>query len=1075
MDPALYELSEEGPQDDLVSVIIRLADGANIPSGVHVVSRFGEPAKIITARIRRGDIRQVHGSDAVASMKAPRQVRWEDGSDDAEQQEVLEHSNAFFEAVSDVKENGAGVLVALIDYGLDFTHPNFRNADGSTRIKAIWDQGASAGVSPQPFGYGAEYAREAINAALATKDPFKTLGYQPSDADPLGNGAHGTHVADIMAGNRATEGSRVGLATASDIIFVHLAAQRMGTLANFGDSVRLLEAVDFIRRRAGSTPCVINTSAGKTGGPHDESTLFTQALDALLVNHNGLLFAQSVGNYADSRMHTHARIGPTQRKTLHWLINAKDRTPNELEVWYSGDDEFSVAVTAPDGSRFEAALGDIVKMSEAGTRWGTLYHRRREPNSGMNHIDLFLRTDSPAGRYKVELTGRDVVDGRFHAWIERDAGGKHQSHFPKWQATRGYTTNTICNSLRGIAVGAYNPWKPQRPATRFSSRGPTLDGRQKPELSAPGYRIPAARSQPEEGWHGESPLTVKSGTSMAAPWVSGALALMVQAAGRPLSVTEARGLLIASVDSLHNKADAKKLGYGYLNVAAAVEAARSFGREKNNDIPLNGRGGFGPSAPKARRFITTEGQLQQPPQKPDASETRNQKELTMHVNEKSFYTNPGDAARLFDNSVRGDVATAHQYGMQVLAMPGESIPDNLPDDTVMLVRALGEGRYAVARNVSFVGKGRWSVEGVARPLRRHARLDEDQILLAPHAPELLTRCGFFGPNVRRREQAVRDAVRDAALAEWNHWHTAGAPRDESDVALFGHLVRYYISTGSDIRPDTLTAILTNASRVNYGVIPAAGANDAAINRWAATVAGLLLNGVPHANTPANLVTLVRNAAKHARQAHRDSGAYAAWSAAWVSACVRGAGMQLGLETMIQGNHWRKDALLLATGRHAEYTWEAHQRRFGPNQRDGTYHAFDPATRSPQVGDIIVQERRRAPQNPLDFSRIRAIAGGFLLHGDIVVEVGNNFVIAVGGNVGDSCRKRRYPLNAENHLVMQRQQLYTQEDNRGNLPAVPARTAQQMHARSTLRIFALLSPVEICAAVPGQPVGGGVLI
>jgi subtilisin family serine protease len=181
----------------------------------------------------------------------------------------------------------------------------------------------------------------------------------------------------------------------------------------------------------------------------------------------------------------------------------------------------------------------------------------------------------------VVLRGRDIVDGRLHAWIERDASGRYQSRFPRSQATSQYTTNTICNCFRAIAVGAHDATRRDRPPTRFSSRGPTADGRQKPELSAPGYKIRAARSLPRRGWRpGESRLCVKSGTSMAAPWVSGTVALMFAAAGRPLTIHELRRALIGSLDPHPGPPgrSSTRLGYGYLNTAAAVAAARRIGQ-----------------------------------------------------------------------------------------------------------------------------------------------------------------------------------------------------------------------------------------------------------------------------------------------------------------------------------------------------------------------------------------------------------------------------------------------------------------------------------------------------------------
>ncbi|MEJ2458453.1 MAG: S8 family peptidase [Novosphingobium sp.] len=539
MDPGLFELYEAGSRQDEVSVIIRLEDENRIPPDVRVVSRFG---KILTVRL-------VRPFAAMGPLPVP--------------------------------EDGAGVVVGVCDWGFDFTHPNFRHPDGTTRLRALWDQSAEGGETLMPYGYGRVYTREQINSALATADPTSTLGYAPSKSDPQGTGTHGTHVCDIAAGNRREPGSEVGLASASDIVFVHLARQRLQELENFGDSVRLLEGLDFVRRQAGESPLVAHFSAGMTGGPHDGTALFAQAVDAFVLERPGVVLVQSVGNYAASRMASHGRIGPDQKKVLHWLISPRDRTPNELEIWYNGQDQFDLTLIAPDGERFEAALGENVKLGRDDTRWGTLYHRHSEPNSGKNHIDIFLRTGSPPGRYRIELHGRDVVDGRFHAWIERDAGGRHQSHFSRRQATAKYTTNTICNSYRGIAVGAYDATAGDRPATRFSSRGPTADGRQKPELVAPGYRIRAARSLPADGWHGEQRLTTKSGTSMAAPFVTGTVALMLQAAGRPLSIVEVRRLLIGTADPPPVRPGhiSRSLGYGYLNTVAAVEAARRLGRE----------------------------------------------------------------------------------------------------------------------------------------------------------------------------------------------------------------------------------------------------------------------------------------------------------------------------------------------------------------------------------------------------------------------------------------------------------------------------------------------------------------
>ena len=616
MDPELWELFESGSPEDEVSVIIRMEKGIEPPPTIRVVSRFGD---IFTARLRRDEIVAVRQRPGVASIKAsgvvtmPGKYEAFVSPEDEGDVEGAGEATARLDDVSRITETGKGVVVGVCDWGLDFTHPNFRNADGTTRLECIWDQrGFDSALAPQPYNQGRLLTRAAINAALADPDPFAALDYHPADADPTGTGAHATHVMDILAGNRREPGSEVGLATESDLVFVHLAPTRVGELGNLGDSIGLLEGLDFIRRQAAGRPCVLHLSAGKTLGPKRGTTLLERAVDTML-QEPGVALVQSVGNYAKSGMHTHARIGPDQRHELLWITPDNDRTPNELEVWYSGEDVFEVTLISPGGRQFTTPLDTRLRLTDGTSVWGNFYHRLREPNSGLNHVVIILYRPAPSGRWRVVLRGRDIVDGRVHAWIERDVTGRYQSRFGPAQATSRFTTNTICNCFRSIAVGAYDATKANRPPTLFSSRGPTADGRQKPELAAPGYRILAARSTPKQGFRsGERRLCAKSGTSMAAPWVSGTVALMFAAARRPLSIHDVRRILIGTADPHGGPAGrtSTQLGYGYLNVAAAVDAARQLGHTTPT-VPIV-------SSPSSRPTATREGEPEWMPVPEDA-------------------------------------------------------------------------------------------------------------------------------------------------------------------------------------------------------------------------------------------------------------------------------------------------------------------------------------------------------------------------------------------------------------------------------------------------------------------------
>ena len=344
--------------------------------------------------------------------------------------------------------------------------------------------------------------------------------------------------------------------------------------------------------------------------------------------------------------------------------------------------------------------------------------------------------------------------------------------------------------------------------------------------------------------------------------------------------------------------------------------------------------------------------------------------------------------------------------------------------------------------------------------------------------ELAEVCGFFGPgSVRRTEQEVRDAVVARANAEWTAWHdTAGAPRREGEADMFGRLAGYYLGANGSILPDTLTAMQAAAlGGIDFTALLASTASAATIAAEATRIRGLLLAGAPGASD-AGLATKVESAITQARQANKHSGAFKAWSAAFISSCVRGAGISQGLEGVIGPGrqHVGRDTLLLAALMHAAYTVQARTRRAATTpRRRGTYHAFTPAERAPQLGDIIVQDRRDGI-TAAQVAKLATLQSGVITHGDIVVEVRDPFVVTVGGNVGDSARKRRYPRTAQGLLVVERQQMYTQETDAGTLPGLPSQTNAALAGRSSARIFALLSPVEECAAVPGQPYRGGIL-
>lgn len=582
MDPALWELLEEGESQDEVAAIIRLEKPGILPEGVRTIAQFGD---IVTCRLPRNTILEVWSEAAVASFKAPRLLVPEPLGNDEIYQENM-HPPAWMDERRPLvlEATGRGVIIGVVDWGFDFAHPEFRHADGSTRILALWDQQKLSGQPPHPYGYGVVYTKEAIDGALKTANPYATLGYHPGDVDPNEEGTHGTHVASIAAGN-GRGGGFIGIALEANFVFVHMGNLDSQKKTNLGDSVTLLEAIDFIAKTAGNRPWVINLSMGRHGEQHDGTTLVEQGLDAVVNAAPNRAIVQSAGNYFDRCIHTQGVIRPGETKSFIWQVDVADITPNQLEIWYSGRDVLAIELKSANTLvKAQVKLGERTTINMQGHIIGNIYHRAKEPNNLDNHINIFLYPNAPPGNWEVKLIAQDVVDGRFHAWIERDLALKHcQSRFSSQDAVENCTTGTICNGYRTIAVGAYNGHSNEREIASFSSAGPTRDGRTKPDLVAPGVSILAARSASHHN-HSETSLHIrKSGTSMAAPHVTGTIALMFEVASQPLKIEDTRNLLLATTQKPLEE-ERLRFGSGYLDIKEAVKAASQFNKFSQSQI-----------------------------------------------------------------------------------------------------------------------------------------------------------------------------------------------------------------------------------------------------------------------------------------------------------------------------------------------------------------------------------------------------------------------------------------------------------------------------------------------------------
>ncbi|PDT44745.1 peptidase S8/S53 subtilisin kexin sedolisin [Sinorhizobium fredii] len=527
---------------DEVAVIARVSsvedwiDLEDVVPGANL-GQANDKSWIVTGRLAIDRVERVRKSKAILSLKASQPLR-----------PVLSHTSPAMQLlpadlpVGSNPEGGAGVIVGIVDFGCDFAHGNFRNTDGSTRVSAIWNQGAVAQVG-SPFGYGRLFEKTSIDAALSKADPYTSLGYGPRPDGPGQSGSHGTHVMDIAAGNGGGSG-QPGVAPAAEIIFVEADSTDIAwdgpnvVNQSFGDSVQLLEAVHFIFERAGDRPCVVNLSLGTNGGPHDGSSLVEQGLDALINARPNRAVVIAASNSQEDGIHTSGKV--SGGAPLDVVMQQQNAGGGELEFWYPGNRRLEVTLIASDGTQFGPVTPGNTLPIGAGNQISIfISNRLDDPNNHDNVIAIWIAQGLSDGDWIVQLRSVDAEDVEFHGWIERD--DRTQASFAVSVPT--HTLGSISTGRSSIVVGSYDAHKEKFPLSSFSSSGPTRDGRQKPEVSAPGHAVMAARSRTVTG------VVRKSGTSMAAPAVTGLVALVYAQAAQSGSSIPIDGLRSRLMDT----------------------------------------------------------------------------------------------------------------------------------------------------------------------------------------------------------------------------------------------------------------------------------------------------------------------------------------------------------------------------------------------------------------------------------------------------------------------------------------------------------------------------------------------
>lgn len=428
---------------------------------------------------------------------------------------------------------GRGVLVAVLDSGADYRHPEFRNLDGTTRIRALWDQTAE-GTPPPGYYVGTEYTQEQLNEALAREGLTQQEAVrEASDEGLMQQGAvrktsgemlarqnalpvsrdvsgHGTGVLAIAAGNN-------GVAYESEILVVKLGSPRADS---FPRTTELMMGINYVIEKALEyrMPVAINISFGNTYGSHTGKSLLETYIDDIS-NLWKSVFCVGSGNEGAAAGHAGGRLAAGEIQNVEFAVGNYEPTLS-LQIWKNYVDTFDIFLVHPNGT----VLGPFYERPatqryRAGRTELLVYYGEPSPYSVEQeiYVDFLPLGDYiDSGVWNVRLVPGRIVDGSYQMWFPSSAATGSATRFLRPRESDTLTIPSTASNV--ITVGAYNTATDAY--ADFSGRGSEDGGALKPSLAAPGVNIETAAP--------DGRYVSQTGTSFATPFVTGAAALLMQ-------------------------------------------------------------------------------------------------------------------------------------------------------------------------------------------------------------------------------------------------------------------------------------------------------------------------------------------------------------------------------------------------------------------------------------------------------------------------------------------------------------------------------------------------------------------
>lgn len=476
---------------------------------------------------------------------------------------------------------GTGVVVGLIDTGIDYTNNEFLREDDTSRILTIWDQSDSSGTAPPSMGFGSEYSNDDINRAIAEfragKDPASIV----PERDTIG---HGTECAGII-GARG-QGEIKGAAPNCEFAVVKLRVlNTLTTDATGTSSIPLYSNVDIATaiiylidfRQRINRPMVVFLPVSSNYGGHDGGRPIEEIIDFYSFSAS-VFFAVGTGNQGNSQTHASGKIPTTNDSTnIQLQVGANQPTLN-LSIWCNYPDKMSVGITSPSGQVVSRIPAKIFQRNSL----NFLYEKTTVDvtyffpiiTTGNETIDINF-TRPAQGIWRITLYGDYIVNGTYNGWISQRPISRPGTLLLD---SDNFSTITIpSTSQNSITTAFYN--QNTNSLVDTSGVGYTTDNMIKPDLTAGGINVQTTTIN--------NRTTTISGSSAATAVLAGAMTLLLQWA-----ITDKNLLNISSeiMKALLIEGTRKRdtdtypnpySGYGQLDLKGTFDAIRNIYRSDN--------------------------------------------------------------------------------------------------------------------------------------------------------------------------------------------------------------------------------------------------------------------------------------------------------------------------------------------------------------------------------------------------------------------------------------------------------------------------------------------------------------